>query len=137
VTGVRFRLNTEFPTEGFVQGCVERYFAEHGYECIGLGTADYAGVHPTSGERWIVEAKGETAAVGLDFRTALGQLLQTMDEASARYGVAVPLTPKFLRQLRRVPDRVRTALHLHWLIVDETGGVTMIAPHEGAPTLGA
>lgn len=33
------------------------------------------------GRRWLIEAKGQTSGVGLDFRTGLGQLVQgALDE---------------------------------------------------------
>jgi hypothetical protein len=63
--------------------------------------------------------------------------LQGMDDPAARYAIAVPRTPRFLRQLARVPDRVRQALNLHWLIVDESGAVMTIGPEEPSDRLGA
>jgi hypothetical protein len=100
MTAQTFKLGTEFPREGFVQRCLERHFGENGYKRTSAGHTDFACIHPSSGERWVVEAKGETADVGLDFCTGLGQLLQAMGDPSARYGLAIPGTPKFFTQIR-------------------------------------
>jgi hypothetical protein len=72
-----FPLGVEFPREGFVQGAVERHFAS----CtrVTVGHADFA-CTDDAGRRWLIEAKGETTDVGLDFRTGLGQLLQAAAE---------------------------------------------------------
>lgn len=132
-----FELGNEFPREGFVQLSLERHFERLGFRPIRHGHVDYVGVHPESREVWIVEAKGETSDVGLDFRTGLGQILQAMAEPSARFGFAVPRTPKFLAQCRKVPDRVRVALGLHWLFVEESGEVTVVDPSEPLPRISA
>ena len=131
-----FRLGTDFPREGFVQAALEAYFGGLGFRAFAHGHVDYAGLHPDTRETWLVEAKGETADVGLDLRTGLGQILQHMAEPSVRYGVAVPRTQKFLAQCKKLPGRVRVAVGLHWLLVDLDGTVTVIRPDEPDPGLG-
>jgi hypothetical protein len=59
-----------------------------------------------------------------------------MAEPSVRYGVAVPRTPKFLAQCKKLPGRVRVVLDLHWLLVDSDGAVTVVRPDEPIPGLG-
>lgn len=44
----------------------------------------------------------------------------------ALYGFAVPNTPAFVEQCRKVSDRVRQALRLHWLLIDQDGTVRII-----------
>ncbi len=132
-----FKRGTEFPSEGFVQGALERHFGQLGFNQEAIGHVDYVGTHPTSGQRWIVEAKGATADIGLDFRTGLGQVLQAMADTSAQFGFAFPRTPQFLKQCSSVSMQVREALRLHWLLVDATGHIQVVAPREPLPELGA
>jgi hypothetical protein len=120
-----YRLGTDFPREGFVQGALEQHFA--GCERFAAGHADLACVD-RAGVRWIIEAKGETADVGLDFRTGLGQLVQSMGDQDAVYGLAVPDTQRFANQMARVPKWVRQRLRLHWLIVAADGRVRVEPP---------
>ena len=117
---------SDYPREAFVQAAIERYFQALG--CVGhetAGSADLA-CDCLSGETWIIEAKGETTQVGLDFRTGLGQLLQGMHDASAKYALAVPGTNAFLRQMERLPKRIVDGLSLHFLVVDESGDVKVL-----------
>ena len=128
MTPRRYPRGQDFPHEAFVQAAIERHFAGLGYEADSSGIADLQCWHRTSGDSWIVEAKGATAAVGLDVRTGLGQLLQRMGDRRARFALAVPDTPPFLRQLERVPAWVREQLGLSWLLVAEDGSVRHIEP---------
>lgn len=84
--------------------------------------------HPETGAKWHIEAKGHTSAVGLDFRTGLGQLVQAMTADSTKYGIAVPDTPQFRAQVAKVSTRVIQLLQLHWLFVDADGSVQVITP---------
>src|SRR5919199_1964145 len=95
-----FPLGSDFPREGFVQRAIERHFAS----CAPAeaGHADFA-CTDERGRRWLVEAKGETSDVGLDFRTGLGQLLPGASEPGWTLALAMPDTPKFQRQRRRPP----------------------------------
>jgi hypothetical protein len=120
-----YQLGDEFPREGFVQAAIEQHFGA--CERVEAGWADLACVDE-NGLRWVIEAKGETSDTGLDFRTGLGQLLQGMQGPEARYALAMPDTLKFARQRERVSGRVRTALGLNWILVDEHGAVTIVAP---------
>ncbi len=121
-----YKLGTEFPHEGFVQRAIDTHFQSLGFVMGSKGHVDLVCDHPTTRERWIIEAKGETSDVGLDFRTGLGQLIQAMDEDAAKYGMAIPDTPKFRFQLSKVPTRVRQVLGLHWVLVAESGAVQVL-----------
>jgi hypothetical protein len=116
-----------FPREGFVQRAIETHFASATVQRLGF--ADLA-CTDSAGRRWLVEAKGETADVGLDFRTGLGQLVQGAPSAEWILALAMPDTAKFAYQRARTPNWVRRALGLHWLIVGEDGSVTIEAPGE-------
>jgi hypothetical protein len=118
-----FKRGLEFPHECFVQNAVETHFKTLGFQHIAAGYADFACEHPKAGVSWVIEAKGLTSAVGLDFRTGLGQLLQRMTIRDVHYGIAIPEIPQFLAQCRRVPQWVRESLNLHWVIVRDSGEV--------------
>lgn len=64
----KYQLGIEFPHEGFVQSALEQYFTDLGFDIDLRGHADLVCAHSESGERWLVEAKGVTSDVGLDFR---------------------------------------------------------------------
>ncbi len=129
-----YARGVEFPNEGFVQAAVEEHFRARGCEFLPSGDADLACRDPSTRVIWIVEAKGLTSAVGLDFRTGLGQLIQRMSEPGRRYAVAVPNLPSFITQCRQVPDWVRVALGIHWLIVHSDQSVREYGPDESLPS---
>ena len=64
------------------------------------------------GERLYVEAKGRTAAIGLDVDTLFGQLLRRMpiEDSSARSAMLV--SSEALTAALRVPERVRELLRI-------------------------
>lgn len=126
----RYHKTNEFPNEAFVQQAVEAYFTEQGFQIEQGGYSDLVCRNVKRGQKWIIEAKGQTSAVGLDFRTGLGQLLQAMQDPTALYGLAVPNTPAFVEQCRKVSDWVRLSLRLHWLLIGPDGAVTTIPPDE-------
>jgi hypothetical protein len=125
-----YRLGAKFPHEGYVQSAIEAHFLGLGFTIDTNSDADLLCAHSETGERWLVEAKGVTSAIGLDFRTGLGQLVQRMTDASVKYGIAVPEVERFLSQCRPVSSWVRERLGLHWLLVSEDGSVRRVAPSE-------
>lgn len=75
-------------------------------------------------ERLYAEAKGRTAAIGLDVDTLYGQLLRRMppDEVGrARFAVVVPTEARVAAL--RVPRRVRAALRIDVFVVGLDGHV--------------
>ncbi|MGD0701667.1 MAG: hypothetical protein ABSA02_17500 [Trebonia sp.] len=74
-------------------------------------------------ERLYAEAKGRTAAIGLDVDTLYGQLLRRMTDpdARARYAVIVPTAA--VPAALRVPAWVRQRLDVDVYEVDDAGGV--------------
>jgi hypothetical protein len=74
-------------------------------------------------ERLYAEAKGRTAAIGLDVDTLYGQLLRRMTDpdAGVRYAVVVPATA--VLAALRVPDWVRQRLRIDVYEVDDGGQV--------------
>ncbi len=116
-----YRNPPEFPYEAFVQAVLERHFVQLGYRILSFGHADL--VCGRAGERWIVEAKGQTSDIGLDFRTGLGQIVITMKDETCNYAIAVPDISAFRRQADKVTAHVRRALNLHVIFVDQNGRV--------------
>jgi hypothetical protein len=124
------RYSAEFPREAFVQQAIERHFAPPDYVAEQVKHIDLVRRHLKAGKRWLIEAKGQTSDVGLDFRTCLGQIVQAMYDRDARYGIAVPDTRQYRAQCRAVSDWVRRTLGLYWLLVAAHGSVRIIAPTE-------
>ena len=123
-----FQRGLIFPHEGFVQGAIEKYFNEQGYRQIKEGHSDLVCVREEI--KWVVEAKGVTTDIGLDFRTGLGQLVQRMVEPETNYAIAVPQTPQFIKQCGQIPKWVRVSLNIHFLLINEHGEVQTVSPHE-------
>jgi hypothetical protein len=85
---------------------------------------DFVDVYAERGaERLYAEAKGRTAAIGLDIDTLYGQLLRRMKDpaAGARYAVVVPTAA--VASALRVPVWVRDRLAVDVYEVDDLGGV--------------
>src|SRR4051794_33021171 len=78
------------------------------------------------GERLFAEAKGRTAAMGLDVDTAYGQLLRRMPLTAddARFALVVPT--EAIAVAVRVPRRVRDLLRLEVYSVAEDGSVAAV-----------
>ena len=76
-----------------------------------------------AGEKLYAEAKGRTAAIGLDADTMYGQLLRRMKDpdSNARYAIVVPTMA--LSAALRVPGWVRDRLHIDVYEVDDVGAV--------------
>jgi hypothetical protein len=74
-------------------------------------------------EKLYAEAKGRTAAIGLDVDTLNGQLLRWMKDpgSAARYAVVLPAAA--LSAAMRVPAWVRERLHVEVFEVDDSGEV--------------
>lgn len=113
-----------------MQLAVEEHFRSEGFDLVADGRVDLICAHPTTGESWHIEAKGHTTQVGLDFRTGLGQLVQSMQHHETKHGIAVPDTPAFQSQVAKLSDWVVAALGIHWLFVAQDGTVRVVAPGE-------
>ena len=75
-----------------------------------------------AGETVIAEAKGHTAAPGLDVDTMFGQMLRRMSDAEqTSYAVVVPRS--LVDHVRRVAPAVRASLRVTVFAVDDDGSV--------------
>lgn len=80
-------------------------------------------------ETLFAEAKGRTAAIGLDVDTLYGQLLRRAplhDTGAARFGVVVPTSAR--AAALRVPEATRHLLRITVYLVDEDGRVEAVPP---------
>lgn len=100
--GRHYRRGDQFPHEGFVRVAIERHFAKAGYLLDTSTHVDLLCTHPVSGDAWHIEAKGKTTAIGLDFRTCLGQLLQRMCQQHVIHRIALPDLPQQRTQTEQV-----------------------------------
>jgi hypothetical protein len=80
---------------GFMQLDIERHFEQAGNILDTSTHADHLCSHSAMGDAWHIEAKVNTAAIGLDFRTCLGQLLQRMNQPHVRHGITLPDMPAY------------------------------------------
>ncbi len=123
-----YKLGDAFPYESFVQSAIEHHFHAAGFEIDVSGYVDLLCVHSVTRECWHIEAKGKTADPGLDFRTCLGQLVQSIRSSETRYGIALPNIPEYAALVAKVSPWVVERLGLHWLFVSADGSVNVVRP---------
>jgi hypothetical protein len=125
-----FKRKHEFPNESFIQEKIEEYFLSRNFELLDPGYADLKCLDKNSQNIWVVEAKGKTAQMGLDFRTCLGQLLQRMEDPDWVYAIAIPDLPQYRKQCQQVPGWVRRLIKLNWIFVTEDGSVSVFSSEQ-------
>lgn len=130
-----YKRGLDFPNEGFVQLSIEAHFRTAGFVLTNDGQVDLLCHHPVTGESWHIEAKGKTTNVGLDFRTCLGQLVQRMHSQNSNYGIAIPDTPDFRKQVAKLSIWVVATLRINWLFVSQNGDVQVIDPADSRLSL--
>lgn len=121
-----FKKENVFPYEAFVQTSIEEYFEKQGYEVEKDGQVDLIAVKGS--DRWVVEAKGITEAIGTDFNTCLGQLVKSMTSRENQYAIAIPKHVKYKRQCSMLSSYFRELVQLHILVIDDQGEVKIIEP---------
>lgn len=110
----------------FVVQTVEQWLTRQGFELVEGGNIDIVASKGKS--RWQIEAKGETAALGTDFYTGLGQIIVRATDRAVHYGLAMPNTTEYRRLCAQVPEWLHQALKLHWLLVSADGSVEVVPP---------
>lgn len=113
----QFKKEKVFPNEAFVQAALEKYFLRLGYEVESDGQVDLIATNGHT--RWVVEAKGLTSQVGLDFNTCIGQIVKSMYCEDTNYAIAFPNHVKYEFQCSKIPNIFRMRNNLYLLIVDE------------------
>ena len=123
-----YKRTGTFPEECFVQEIVDSHFKESGFHRIATNCVDYVCEHPDTGDRWHIEVHGASAAIGLDFRLGIGQLLRGISRQNTKYALAFPDMPQFRNQIKNIEPWVCKALNLHWLLVNQDGEITVLSP---------
>lgn len=126
----KYQRGVEFPHEGFVQRAIETYFTSKKYTILEGDYSDLVCINEQDNEKWAIEAKGKTSAIGLDFRTGLGQLIQRMTQQETNYALAIPEIKQFIKQASIIPKWVRESLNIHLILVDEKENIKIITPNE-------
>jgi len=78
-------------------------------------------------QRWIIEAKGQGSLPPMRvnyFLCVLGEILQHMNDRNARYSIALPDTPQFLRLWARLPKVAKERTSITAIFVSTNGGIT-------------
>lgn len=76
--------------------------------------------------RWLIEVKGigSLSAMRVNYFLAiLGEILQRMNDDSAKYSIALPKTPQFIGLWNRFPDLAKQRTGISALFVDSAGNV--------------
>lgn len=125
--GKYYKKDNCFPNEIFIQEAIEHYFLSYDFIINASGHVDL--IAEKENERWIIEAKGLTSSVGVDFNTCLGQLIKSMKDSKTIYAIAVPKIDSYKRHCEMISDYFRKLVGLHISVVDRTGNVSLILPN--------
>lgn len=121
-----YKKENVFPYEAFVQTSIEKHFEVQGYDVEKDGQVDLIAVKGS--DRWIIEAKGVSEAIGTDFNTCLGQLVKSMTSNESKYAIAIPKHAKYKRQCLLLSSYFRELVQLHIIVVSDNGEVEIIQP---------
>jgi len=124
----KFSKPNVFPYEAFVQESIEKHFVQQGYVIEKDHQVDI--IASRGDDKWIIEAKGITEAVGTDFNTCIGQLAKSMTTDQNNYALAIPRHIKYKRQCELLSQFFRELVQLHILVVDSEGQIDVIKPSE-------
>lgn len=97
------------------------FLRSRGYEIIETHPGRHRGpdiVAEKSGRRFIIEVKGDTAALAVDLGTGIWQLMRYIKDASKDFGLA--LTESYVRYIRTVEYPLQR-LGVQVLIVSDEG----------------
>lgn len=127
-----FKKAKTYPHEAFIQEVIEHYFSIEGFATEKDSQIDL--VAEKDDEKWIVEAKGSTSQITVDFNTCIGQLAKSMASPFIKYAIAIPYDEKYKYQCIRLPDYFRENNNLHIIVIDGNGQVQIIKPTENIET---
>lgn len=123
-----FKKDRNYPNEAFIQEAIENFFSNEGFVVEKDGQIDL--VAEKHNEKWIVEAKGITSQITVDFNTCIGQLVKSMSSPTWKYAIAIPHEAKYKVQCMKVPEYFRKNNNLYYILVNEKGQIKMIIPTE-------
>ena len=123
-----FKKEKAYPNEAFIQEAIEKYFLNNGFTVEKDGQIDL--IAEKANVKWIVEAKGATSQITVDFNTCIGQLVKSMTTPLTNYAIALPNEEKYKNQSMKLPDYFRVNNNLHIIIVDKNAQIHIIKPNE-------
>jgi hypothetical protein len=121
-----FKKDKVYPNEAFVQEAIEHYFLAKDYKLEESRYVDLIAVKPN--DRWVVEAKGMTSQITVDFNTCIGQLAKSMTTSDTKYAIALPNEIQYKKQCMNIPDYFRITNHLYILVINENAQIQVIGP---------
>jgi len=121
-----FKKSNVYPNEAFIQEAIEQHFVMNGFSIEKDGQIDL--IAEKNDEKWIVEAKGMTSQINVDFNTCIGQLAKSMASPLMNYAIALPNEIKYKHQSMKLPNYFRTISNLHIIVVDENAQIHIIQP---------
>ena len=80
-------------------------------------------------ERWVIEVKGPGSRPPMYnnyFISMLGEVLQRMDDESARYSIALPDLPKYRRLWGELPQLAKNRTEIDLILVDGNGQISFV-----------
>ena len=115
-------------SEDSLKRALDSWFKAHGWRTkIAQGQAPGIDVDAQRGsERWVVEVKGRGSRPEMRanyFIAVLGELLQRMDDPSAKYSIALPDLDQFHGLWDRLPDLAKQRAQVTALFIDERGAI--------------
>jgi|HigsolmetaGSP11D_1036233.scaffolds.fasta_scaffold13136_3 hypothetical protein len=128
------KFGNVFPYEVYVEGVLKKHFQTLGYT-VDKGNpyraeADLICIDPLTNETWMIQVKGKTKAIGVDFNTCLGQIIKNMTNPDHKHAIAFPDINEYWEQVRKIPFWVRKKLNLYVIFVNEFEDVRLIHPNE-------
>jgi len=121
-----YKKDNKYPNEAFIQEAIENYFSNEGFVIEKDGQIDL--IAEKSDEKWIVEAKGMTSQITVDFNSCLGQLVKSMVSPVWNYAIAIPYEDKYKVQCMKLPKYFRNNNNLHIIVVSENAQIKIIMP---------
>ncbi|MGA2762960.1 MAG: hypothetical protein ABSG17_06315 [Spirochaetia bacterium] len=113
-------------TEDQVKKLLVRWLTKNGHEAqVAYGNKHGVDIEARKGRgRWLIEAKGIGSRPAMRvnyFLSAIGEILQRMDDREAKYSVAFPDDDQFRGLWERLPALAKERMKLSALFVDSKG----------------
>ena len=121
-----YKLPHEFPHESFIQEVLVDFFESEGYSIIEEKPIDIKCSNADKNETWIIEVKGKTSQIGLDFKTCLGQIVMRMNNPDYIYAIAMPDIEQYHKQVNKVSSKIAAKINLNWIFVSDKGTIEII-----------
>jgi hypothetical protein len=113
-------------TEDCIKKSLAIYLATQGWtvRCVAWGKNPGVDMEAEfNGQRWLIEVKGIGSRPQMRanyFLAVLGELVFRMNDAAAKYSIALPDVPQFRRLWSRVPAEAKARLRITALFVTKT-----------------